>query len=80
MSEESFDLQQIEHALATWIDFGERSLGMCHNGYYAGEGWAARVLRYLHKQCEIQIEQQSQEKTLVLQAAPPAAETETRQG
>lgn len=33
------------HAIQTWLNFGEDSVGKAHQGYFSGGGWAATALR-----------------------------------
>jgi hypothetical protein len=50
---EVFTPQQVEHAIQTWLGYGEDSYVEAkepgepgHRGYFSGSGWAARCLRF----------------------------------
>jgi hypothetical protein len=43
---EKFTTEEVKTAIEQWLEFGERSDGNSHQGYFSGEGWAARALRY----------------------------------
>lgn len=45
---EKFTNNQIILAIEQFLEYGEQQLGVSQNGYFSGEGWAARCLRY-HK-------------------------------
>lgn len=46
MQNEKFDKEEIEKAITQFLEFGDEAMGCCHLGYFGGNGWAARVLRY----------------------------------
>lgn len=45
---EHFSIQKIEHAVQQFLEFGEfeSKKGNGNYGYFSGNGWAARCLRY----------------------------------
>ena len=45
-TKETFSKDQIEHAVKLFLDFGETSFNQCHKGYFSGDGFAARALRF----------------------------------
>lgn len=54
--DEKFTNLEIEHAIEQWLGFGEEALGKCQQGYFSGNGWAARVLRFHLEQIRKEIE------------------------
>jgi hypothetical protein len=48
---EEFDPDQVIIAIEHFLDYGEQTYQKGqHDGYFSGNGWAARVLRFHHKQ------------------------------
>lgn len=45
-AKEIFTKDQIEHAIKAFLEFGEQSFDKCHKGYFSGDGFAARALRF----------------------------------
>ena len=43
---ETFDASQVQAAIESFLEWGERQYGKGHKGYFSGPGWAARCLRY----------------------------------
>ncbi len=52
MSEEYFSLEQVGYAINQFLDYGEKSLGKCHQGYFSGIGWASRCLTHYLKELD----------------------------
>lgn len=50
--QETFDKLEIETAISQFIAYGERESGKSHSGYFSGDGFAARALRYHLKQLQ----------------------------
>ena len=46
-SEETFNRTQIRIVISDWLTYGENQLNQSHNGYFSGDGFAARALRWL---------------------------------
>jgi hypothetical protein len=44
---ESFTEADVIGELGKWVEFGEQSMGVAHQGYFSGPGFGARVLRWL---------------------------------
>jgi hypothetical protein len=50
--EEQFTEDQIHSVIRAWLEYGENSFGRCQQGYFSGDGFGARCLRYHLKQLE----------------------------
>jgi hypothetical protein len=44
-SSESFDRKEVLHAIEEFLAYGEKEMGKSHQGYFAGDGFAAKCLR-----------------------------------
>ena len=49
---ETFNRSQIIHSIQCFLDWGEKHYKISHTGYFSGDGFAARALRYHMKQLE----------------------------
>lgn len=46
MSDEQFSHSDVSWAIQQFLQWGENEYGKSQQGYFSGDGWAARVLRY----------------------------------
>lgn len=63
LEQETFSSEQVQDAIARFLEYGERSLlnelslnAPGHRGYFAGNGWAAHCLRWHLEQLKQQPE------------------------
>lgn len=56
--DEEFSNDQIIIAIDQFLEYAEHQFGITQQGYFSGDGWAARCLRY-QKQCLLDKEKES---------------------
>ena len=45
MTNEQFTREEVRHAILQFLTYAEKQQGISHQGYFSGNGWAARALR-----------------------------------
>ena len=43
---ETFTTQEVQYAISYFLEYGEMQFGKSQCGYFSGDGWAARALRF----------------------------------